>query len=57
MLQDALKTALKSFNTKIAAQIDLMKNSIGAYIAEVLKHVAEFNEKFKEATNAEKDKF
>jgi hypothetical protein len=57
ILQDALKTALKSFNTKISAQIELMKNSISAYIADVLKQVAEFNEKFKEATNAEKDKF
>jgi hypothetical protein len=56
-LQDALKTAGKSFVSKVALQIESMKNSITAYMDDVKKHVQEFNEKFREAVIAEKERF
>ncbi len=57
VLQDALKTAGKSFVSKVALQIESMKNSITSYMDDVKKHVQEFNEKFREAVIAEKERF
>ena len=56
-LQEALKLALKSFYTKVNSVIDVMKELTSAYIGEVGVEVQQFNEKFKEATILEKDKF
>ena len=57
VLQDALKTAQKNFGSKVNAQIELMKAATSLYIEDVKKHVQEFNEKFKEAVNAETERF
>jgi hypothetical protein len=57
VLQDALKTAQKNFGSKVNAQIELMKAATSLYIEDVKKNVQEFNEKFKEAVNAETERF
>jgi hypothetical protein len=56
-LQEALKLALKSFQAKIQAIIDVMKDNTSSYISEVAIEVQQFNEKFKESTILEKEKF
>ena len=57
VLQDALKAALKNFNTKVMTQIDFMKSSASVYIEGIRTIVQEFNEKFKEAAIQENDRF